>query len=165
MADDIQIKAGQKDDSAQPQDDQATTNRRAFDLNEGVEESDTTVRKPLQYIIPKIVQDKYPDLVELIKMTESMDDEEREYWFQVLPIMTDHQVQKFRKILETEKQQLEDLDKEYEQELTRLNEKHMLEWKEFETKEKRQALKQAETKHETTEKSTEEELLAKLSEL
>jgi hypothetical protein len=141
------------------------TNKRAINLSAEVEESDKNLRRPEKYAIPKIVWDKYPDMVELIKQTESMDDEEREYWFQVLPIMTDHQVEKFRTILNTEKNQLAALDQEYEQELQKLNEKHMIEWKEFESKEKRKAIQSAEATQEKTEAKTEEELLAKLSQL
>ncbi len=56
-----------------------------------------------KFYIPAVVQEKYPNLVPLILETESMDDEEREYWFQILPIMTPEQVEKFREILISEK--------------------------------------------------------------
>lgn len=117
------------------------------------------------YAVPEMVKTKFPDLVQLIKETESMNDEEREYWFQIMPIMTEDQILKFREILVNEKDQLSKLDKEYESELTKLNEKHMIEWKDFETKEKRKALTQAEQKSKTEEKSTEEELLQRLSQV
>ncbi len=117
------------------------------------------------YAIPEMVKTKFPDLVQLIKETESMNDEEREYWFQIMPIMTEDQIKKFREILVNEKEQLSKLDKEYENELTKLNEKHMIEWKDFETKEKRKALTQAEQKSKADEKSTEEDLLQRLSQV
>ncbi len=144
---------------------QEPTNKRAFNLEADVEQAQTGPAKPEKYAIPKFVSDKYPDLVELIKITESMDDQEREYWFQILPIMTPEQIEKFRTILITEKQQLAELDKEYEDELNRLNEKHLLEWKEFESKEKSRAIKEAETKSQAAEKAEEEALLAKLSDV
>jgi RNA polymerase-binding transcription factor DksA len=77
--------------------------------------------------------------------------------------MTEEQISKFRDILLNEKNQLSKLDKEYEGELTKLNEKHMIEWKEFETKEKRNALTQAEQATKTQEQVTEEDLLKRLS--
>ncbi|MFA5829522.1 MAG: hypothetical protein WC843_03440 [Candidatus Gracilibacteria bacterium] len=117
------------------------------------------------YAVPEMVKTKFPDLVQLIKETESMNDEEREYWFQIMPIMTEDQILKFREILVNEKDQLSKLDKEYESELTKLNEKHMIEWKDFETKEKRKALTQAEQKSKADEKSTEEDLLQRLSQV
>ncbi len=120
---------------------------------------------PEKYQIPDMVKEKFPDLVDLIKSTESMNDDERDYWFQILPIMTEEQIKKFRDILLNEKVQLQSLDKEYEQELTTLNEKHMIEWKEFESKEKRTAIKQAESAAQQQEQVTEEELLNRLSDM
>jgi len=121
------------------------------------------IAPPDKYSVPTIVKEKFPDLVQLIKETESMNDEERDYWFQILPIMTEEQIRKFRDILLNEKIQLQKLDKEYEQELNRLNEKHMLEWKEFEMREKRKAIKTAELKSQEEERAAEEELLRRLS--
>jgi len=138
-------------------------NKRAFNLEEGVAEAASGPAKPEKFAIPKMVREKYPDLIELIKVTESMDDQERQYWFQIMPVMTPEQIEKFRNILVTEKQQLANLDKEYEDELNKLNEKHLLEWKEFETKEKSKAIKEAEAKSSEEEKKMEEDLLAKLS--
>ena len=115
--------------------------------------------------IPTLVKEKFPDLVELIKSTESMSDEEREYWFQILPIMTEEQIIKLRNILISEKEQLQKLDQEYEDELNKLNEKHMIEWKEFESKEKRKALVTAESSEEVKEKKLEEDLLSQLNQL
>ena len=64
-----------------------------------------------------------------------------------------------------EKQQLTNLDQEYEQELQKLNDKHMIEWKEFETKEKRKTLTSAEQTSKAQEKAEEEELLKRLSQV
>lgn len=144
--------------------DNKPVNKRAFNLEADVADASTVI-KPEKFAIPKMVVEKYPDLVELIKTTESMDDQEREYWFQILPIMTEDQINKFRNILETEKKQLSDLDKEYEDELNRLNEKHLIEWKEFESKEKSRAIQQAEAVSDKEETQLEEDLLAKLSDV
>lgn len=122
-----------------------------------------TVAPPDKYAVPDLVKQKFPDLVQLIKETESMNDEERDYWFQILPIMTEDQISKFRDILLNEKKQLAALDKEYNQELGKLNEKHLIEWKEFESKEKRKALGDAEKKAEEEERKAEEDLLSRLS--
>lgn len=116
-----------------------------------------------KYSVPDMVKEKFPDLLELIKTTESMNDEERDYWFQILPIMTEDQIARFREILINEQQQLAKLDKDYEQQITTLNEKHMLEWKEFESKEKREAIETAEAKEEQSEEQKERELLEKLA--
>lgn len=118
---------------------------------------------PAKFSVPSIVKEKFPDLIKLIKETESMNDDERDYWFQILPIMTEDQIKKFQDILINERKQLARLDKEYEQELTKLNEKHMVEWKEFESKEQRAALAKKETKAEKAERVKEDELLKRLA--
>jgi hypothetical protein len=64
---------------------------------------------------------KNPALVELILKTESMKDEERKYWFQLLPIMSEEQVKKLANILQNERDQLTELDKKYENEVAKLN--------------------------------------------
>ncbi len=116
-----------------------------------------------KYSVPPLVKEKFPDLMQLIKETESMNEEERDYWFQILPIMTEEQIGKFRTILLNEKQQLTQLDQEYSKELNKLNDKHLLEWKEFESKEKRNALSTAEAQAEIEEKAAEEDLLKRLA--
>jgi hypothetical protein len=115
-----------------------------------------------KFDIPDTVKQQHPDLIPLILQTESMNDDERQYWFQILPIMTDEQVGKLREILVNEKNQLASLDKEYEQELKRINDKHVSEWKEFEAKEKRQKLQSAESATQKSEQQQEEDLLKKL---
>jgi hypothetical protein len=115
-----------------------------------------------RFDIPEAVRQQYPDLIPLILQTESMNDDERQYWFQILPIMTDEQVKKLRDILMNEKNQLSELDKNYEKELKRINEKHVGEWKAFEAKEKRQKLQQKEQTAQQQEQATEEDLLKKL---
>ena len=145
----------------------ASSNTKAFDLESAAmaEQNQTAMTPPDKYSVPTMVQQKFPDLVDLIKATESMNDDERDYWFQILPIMTEDQISKFREILLNEKMQLQKLDREYEQELSKLNEKHMIEWKEFETKEKRKTLIEAEKQSTVNDKAQEEDLLSQLASL
>lgn len=112
--------------------------------------------------IPEEIRKKYPDLAALMAGTESMTQEERDYWFQIMPIMTDDQVQKLRNILIHEKEQLAKLDTEYEAELAKLNDKHVLEWKEKEQREKREQIKTAESAEKAKEKASEDALLQQL---
>lgn len=152
---------------AQPKPLTATQTPGAINLEEAaMMASQTTVAPPQEkYIVPQLVKDKFPDLIDLVKKTESMNDEEREYWFQILPIMTEDQIRKFYDILLNEKKQLSHLDTQYEQELNKLNQKHLVEWKEFESKEKRKALQEAEQKDTEQEKSEQEDLLKRLSQI
>jgi hypothetical protein len=126
-------------------------------------QAQTVIAPPEKFTLPAHINEKFPDLTQLIKETESMNDDERNYWFQILPIMTEDQIKKFRDILVNEKSQLKRLDKEYDEEVTKLNEKHMVEWKEFESKEKRDAIKSAEAANKQKEQATEEDLLKRLA--
>lgn len=115
--------------------------------------------------IPDLVREKYADLIDLILQTESMNDEERQYWFHILPIMTVEQVNKFRGILVKEKEQLSKLDKEYEEELKRINETKIASEKSQQSAQKRKELRAQEKKNEEEEKKQEENILKKLSEI
>lgn len=114
------------------------------------------------YNVPQVVLDKYPELVELIKKTESMSREEREYWFQILPIMTDDQVTRLKTILEEEAAQLAKLDDTYQDELAKLNQKHLEEWNAMHKKEEREALQKAEAQNEAEESAKEAQILGQL---
>ncbi len=132
-----------------------------------------TVQDPAQdlaaqlkkFDIPQAVKDNFKDLIPLIIYTESMNDDERQYWFSILPIMTDEQVVKLREILLNEKTQLRKLDDEYAKELKRINDEQMTRLHEAEAKEKWSKIREAEKTHESAEKAEEEELMKKLQQL
>lgn len=90
------------------------------------------------------VQTKYPRLIELVLATESMDDSERQYWFDILPSMNTDQVQRLTDILETERKKLDELEKKYQTEIETLNQKHVTEWKGYEMKKKKEEIAQKE---------------------
>jgi hypothetical protein len=102
-----------------------------------------------------------PALVDLILKTESMKDEERKYWFQLLPIMSEDQVQKLQGILQNEKDQLQELDKKYEAEVSKLNETHS-NWDPKKFTAKRKTIEEAEKAHQENEKNDEEDILNQL---
>jgi len=117
------------------------------------------------YIIPKLVREVFPDLVKLIFETESMDADEREYWLQILPIMTEDQIKKFRDILVNEKEQLNKLDKDYESEMSKLEKTHTSALNEEEIQKKRAELKARESANEAVEQKQEEDLIKNLQNL
>jgi hypothetical protein len=86
------------------------------------------------------LQAKYPDLTKLILATESMDDSERQYWFDILPSMNDDQVKRLYDILETEKKKLDELEQKYQKEIESLNQKHTSEWQGLEMKKQKDAI-------------------------
>lgn len=117
-----------------------------------------------KYSIPVSVQERFPDLVALLLKTESMNAEEREYWFQVLPVMSDDQVVKLRDILVNEREQLKKIDNDYNDQVAKLGDNHRREWNAFEAREKKKARTELERQHEKSEAQTEESLLKKLHE-
>lgn len=122
-------------------------------------------KKASDFDIPEVVSQKYPQLIQLILETESMNDEEREYWFQILPIMTEDQITKFRAILENEKEQLARLDAEYQTEISKLNDQHISEWKQFENEEERRKRQESENKEQAADEQAADELLQNLDDL
>lgn len=77
------------------------------------------------------------NLKKLISATESMDTSEKKMWLGLLPKMTDDQVARLFDILETERKNLEELEIRYQEEIKNLNEKHPIEWQEFQSKDAR----------------------------
>ena len=64
-------------------------------------------------IIPPDVAEKFGEIVTLIQGSESMNLEERQYWINILPIMTPEQIKNLRDILTNEKEQLAAIDAKY----------------------------------------------------
>lgn len=67
----------------------------------------------------------------LIHATESMDQNEKQYWFDIFPSMTENQIGRLLEILGTERRKLIKLELQYQEEIKTLNEKHLIEWAEF----------------------------------
>lgn len=115
------------------------------------------------YIIPKLIREKFPDLIKLIFETESMNLEEREYWLQIMPIMSEEQITKFRGILVNERDQLAKLDQEYASETAPAG--IAAPAPELKIKEKFEEIKQKETLSKVEEQKEKEELLKQLQNL
>lgn len=99
-----------------------------------------------QFVISDETQAQYKELVTLILDTDSMDDNERQYWFDIMPSMTDEQIDRLFNILDTEKNKLEELETKYQQEIKQLNEKHLIEWQDFQMKDNKKKIKEEEAK-------------------
>jgi len=110
------------------------------------------------FYIADEVQTKYPELVKLILHTESMDDDERQYWFDIMPSMTDSQIDRLYNILETEKKKLEELEDKYQKEIKSLNEKHLIEWQEFQMKKAKEKMVEAKKTEKADEKDADDVL-------
>ena len=115
-----------------------------------------------KFIISDDTLVQYKELVDLILATESMDDDERQYWFDIMPSMTDEQVDRLYNILDTEKKKLETLEAKYQDEIKNLNEKHLIEWQEFQMKDSSKKIKEEEAKDK---KEDAEDVLSMLKDL
>lgn len=82
--------------------------------------ADQTAKSSTSLQIPPDTLAKFGKLVELIKGSESMNDEERQYWVNILPIMTPEQLKNLEEILVTEKQQLAAIDRKYAEKITQV---------------------------------------------
>lgn len=98
------------------------------------------------FYISDEIQLQYSELIKLILNTESMDDEERQYWFDIMPSMNEEQIDRLFNILETERKKLEELETKYQEEIKTLNDKHLIEWQEFQMKDSKKKIKAEEAR-------------------
>ena len=92
---------------------------------------------------------QYDELVKMILSTESMDNDERQYWFDIMPSMTESQIDRLYNILDTERSKLQELEVKYQEEIKDLNEKHLIEWQEFQMKDSKKKIAKAEAADKT----------------
>lgn len=86
------------------------------------------------YNILDEVYAKFPELISLILGSESINEsDQKQYWFDMLPSMTDHQIDRLFNILMTEKQEIERLDLAFQEDIKKLNEKHLIEWQQLQS--------------------------------
>ncbi len=114
-----------------------------------------------KFVVPPLIREDFPDFVKLLFEAESMDQEEREYWLQIMAVMTEDQVVKLRDILVKEKNQLEELDRKYEREINRL-EKRIPPLDQETIKKRVQAIKAKESVSREEEESEAEDVLKQL---
>lgn len=68
------------------------------------------------------------EIRELIKSTNALNRAEKKYWLDLLPSMSDKQLQQLRNILETEQKNLEEIDKKYDKKLEGVAKKYLKRW-------------------------------------
>lgn len=115
--------------------------------------------------IPEETGKKFPEYVELIKHSQTMNDEERQYWVDVLPIMSDDQLKNLRSILDNEKKQIEEANKNYDEGVKEDVKKFNIKFDEIKYKQKKDFIRQQEKSEEMQEKKDEEAVLAELANL
>ncbi|MBT4021529.1 hypothetical protein HOF17_04090 [Candidatus Peribacteria bacterium] len=116
-------------------------------------------------IVPDEIRAKFPELIELIVASESMNDEERQYWINILPVMTPEQITNLEQILDNEKTQLAAIDEKYKKEMEKVGGDVDIEEIGRQRREKRESRKSKEGDHEVGEEEKEAEILKAISEL
>ena len=109
--------------------------------------------------IPQEVAAKFADLIELIKASESMNLEERQYWVNILPIMTPEQVKNLRDILTNERDQLKAIDEKYAKEMEKIGQTEAVRKTEEDRRAKRSTRASAETQRKQEEDQKAEDIL------
>ena len=82
-------------------------------MNSSTTTAATAVKSGLN--VPAETREQFTDLIPLIEKSPSMNPEEKQYWVDVLPIMTKDQVANLRDILGTEKKQITEANDAYKQ--------------------------------------------------
>lgn len=93
-----------------------------------------------------------PELIILILQSKALEtDEDKQNWFNLLPLMTEEQILKLKDILLKEKQKLEEIEEKYEKKKKEIRQKYLLRWQKLwyidkikEIQEKEQQLKSKE---------------------
>ncbi len=87
------------------------------------------------------------NLVVMILQSKSIDtDEEKQNWFNLLPLMNNEQIEKLRGILVKEKTKLKEIEEKYNKKKQEIKEKYLEKWDEDEYSEKVKKMKSEEKK-------------------
>lgn len=102
------------------------------------------VHNEFTFMVLDEIQVKYPELIELILGSVSIDNNEKQYWFDILPSMTNEQIDRLFNIFMTERQQMEELELRYQEEVKNINEKHMIQWQSLQSQKAKEQIAQEE---------------------
>lgn len=84
-----------------------------------------------KFTIPESFLENETPLIEMILRSRSVDtDEEKQNWFNLLPMMNNDQLSRLRDILVKEKEKLEEIEKKYEDKKKEIKEKYINTWEE-----------------------------------
>lgn len=108
---------------------------------------------------------QFPDLVDLILHSESMNTEERKYWINMLPSMKPSQRDNLREILENERSQLAEIDSKYAKDIDAMGQEELQKTIDDKRRARRLERTAEESQFETKDSLREEELLHEIEDL
>lgn len=114
--------------------------------------------------IPENIKRRFPEIVELILSARSMSEDERKYWIQLLPIMSDEQIAELKHILTEEKKSISEIDAKYAEQKAMLDEVSASISKQERLSQKIKQLREQEAQHEEQESIEQEKILNELNE-
>lgn len=115
--------------------------------------------------IPADTEAKFGPLLILIKGSESMNDEERQYWINILPIMTPEQIKNLEEILTSEKEQLKAIDAKYGKQMNTRSDAEVIGSMGHRIRSKKEMREKQEQEDADREKRSEDDILSKIQEL
>ncbi|MBU0627360.1 hypothetical protein KKG31_02050 [Patescibacteria group bacterium] len=116
-----------------------------------------------QFTIPDAFLNNSPELIAYIIQSKSLDSkDEKQSWFNLLPLMTQEQIDKLRDILVREKQKLDEIEKKYEQKKVDLKSKYTQKREEGEYKDQMLQIQKKEEAHQEKEEQEADSLLTQL---
>ena len=119
--------------------------------------------KAEKFTIPDEFLMSMPDIIILVLNSKSMDNpEEKQSWFNLLPIMNKDQMDKLRDILTREKQKLLEIEQKYEQKKDELKTKYTEKREDMVYAKRMEEIKKAEAKHEELEDKQADNLLTQI---
>ena len=112
--------------------------------------------------VPPKLREQFPLLIELILHSESMNGEERQYWIDILPIMTPEQITQLQGILQNEHDQLAAIDAKYADQIANNEKPAAIVQTTEERRQRHSQLSKKEESARSTEEVEAEELLKKM---
>ena len=115
--------------------------------------------------VPASTKERFPELVSLILASESMDDEERQYWISILPVMEPQQIENLADILRDEQEELAAIDKKYANDIEQIGSEELIRRTQEQRTRRRQERTESERVSEAEESATESAILDSIANL
>ena len=120
----------------------------------------TDQQQELAALITKEIAEAYPDILQMLFVTPSLNFEEKKYWIQLLPLMSTEHIERLRTILVTEKQKLAAIEEQFAEKAEAFSNTVKLSREEID--ERRETLRSKEIESQQEETSEEAALLDQL---
>lgn len=115
------------------------------------------------FTIPEDFIKTQPDLIQLVLESKSLEkNDEKQSWFNLLPLMNDDQIGKLRDILTREKQKLAEIEQKYQQKKDEMSQKFVKKFEEGKYQQTISTIKSQEKQHTEQDHEDADDLLLQL---